>query len=317
MLKVHLSLYPILNQDMLKANGCVLVEDPTQADFVIYFSTEQYEDQVDRSSAMMIQVEPPLSSYRRMAYSRDFLDTFHSVFTFNPDVAAKNQFPITKNPMVFPYYPRSSLRVTRDYSDIQKARKFYYAGDRYQQIDSPSEHGNVNLYTVRKGLVEYLAQKTTLNNYITGPGWDNGNDTRYCDDWRAEKLLEIERENCDFVLCLENSRYPNYISEKIHDGFNSDRVVLYLGEPSIDCRIPDNAFINLGVPPFYKPLNSPAKCFINYNLVGDLLLNMTQSDYNSIINAARKFRDTFLTEEAYRKQQDILTEAVLKRMFRD
>jgi hypothetical protein len=48
-----------------------------------------------------------------------------------------------------------------------------------------------------------------------------------------------------FALCLENSRFDGYISEKIFDCFFAGTVPIYLGAPDVAAHIPPESFIDL------------------------------------------------------------------------
>lgn len=57
------------------------------------------------------------------------------------------------------------------------------------------------------------------------------------------KLATLARYR--FALCLENSSFPGYISEKIFDCFFAGTVPLYLGAPDVQDFIPPDTFIDL------------------------------------------------------------------------
>ena len=322
-MKLFLGEYPVLCPDVLKEKQIEVVKEAKDADFVIHFSTESYgsgwqspDDQppIPRSKGVMIQVEPPLAAYRQLVYERKFLDQFHTAYVFNPTEDAANQFPVTQKPHLFPYYARPFDRVTRENTMLGPQRRFYYAGGRYQQWGMPNAHGSINLYPLRSQIVSYLIGEG-LAHYVTGEGWKERH-TRSDADWQATKLMELIRHECDFAFCLENSRCQNYISEKIHDGFNSDRVVFYLGCPNIQDFIPSNCFINLSQPPYYKVLSEmqPQPYVFSFESVRDKILGITQDEYDATLTNARKFRDEVLTEENYRLERAKLTRHMLDRL---
>ncbi len=49
-----------------------------------------------------------------------------------------------------------------------------------------------------------------------------------------------------FALCLENSSFPGYISEKIFDCFFAGTVPVYLGAPDVQDYIPADCYVDLG-----------------------------------------------------------------------
>ena len=59
----------------------------------------------------------------------------------------------------------------------------------------------------------------------------------------AEKLATLEQYR--FSLCLENSVFEGYVSEKIFDCFFSGTIPIYLGAPDIERLVPREAFIDL------------------------------------------------------------------------
>lgn len=317
----------ILDNDALLARGFGFVNKASEADFVVHFSTERYgvghhslhgyqvpDDPTPfpRNKSVMCQVEPPLAPYRQLVYGQAFLKQFHTAYVFNPTPGEENQFSVGPKPHLFPYVPGVKNRITREDTTLGM-RKFYYAGSRYQQWGSPSAHGNVNLYPLRSQIVERLMAEGQPF-FVIGEGWSPAN-TGGSGDWRATKMKEIEDNNVDFVLCLENSRYPNYVSEKIHDGFNSDRVVFYLGCPNIQDFIPGNTFIDLSQPPYYKEVQNPQPYVFNFEGVLERIRNMTQTEYDEILGRAREFRDSTLTDAAYREQQTIVTTHLAQRLL--
>ena len=320
-IKLLLGEYPILHAPTLEANNVEIVSKPEEADFIIHFSTESYGQGYQmpnsvapfpRSKGVMIQVEPPLVPYRQLVYNKEFLDQFHTAYVFSPHEGAKNQFPVTEKPHLFPYPSGWANRISRSNTLLGPKRKFYYAGGRYSQWGSPNAHGSVNLYPLRSQLVAYLLEQG-LANYVIGDGWTDKT-TREDSDWRGSKLNEVIRNECDFCLCLENSRCFNYVSEKIHDGFNADRVVFYLGCPNIHNFIPEDCFVNLSQPPYYKVVANPQPYTFNFEAVRDRILSMTQTEYETILGKAREFRDTVLTEDNYVKEAEKLTLHLLNRL---
>ena len=48
-----------------------------------------------------------------------------------------------------------------------------------------------------------------------------------------------------FSLCMENMRFPGYLTEKIYDSLFAFSIPIYLGDPEIDNKIPKNCYIDL------------------------------------------------------------------------
>ena len=296
-MKVFTDIYNILDQELVKANFD-LTDDPFAADYCIYFSTFRYD--TDPKRAIMIQVEPPLDPHRLKLY-REF-DRFHSVFTYDPK--ADNEFPITDDPIVFPYAPRGELQLKRESTTLGN-RLVYFAGNKdfYKQI--PNACGNVNLYPMREAVVERLI-KYHHNVYAVGYGWSKR--TMADGDWERAKVHEIDEVGADFVLCADNSDYPNYVSEKIHNGFQSDRVVIYLGNSKIVDMVPEDAFINAN-----NYFNKQTYTFDHATLRA-VIQNISQTQYDEIIVSARKWREESGLDKRHLEARTRLTERVMERL---
>lgn len=250
--------------------------------------------------SVIVYMEPPIGP--------GYLDPhrepgrYKAVFTFHPHLP--NQYPITEDPIVFPYPPNRRLEVPRR-EDLQlKTRMVYYAGARTTpETKHPDADNRVNLYGWRTKLVEGLMRSgVPITAY--GRGWDTN--TRLTGDFQTNKHGEVAACGAEFILCLENSQLNNYISEKIHNGFQSDRLVLYIGEPTISRRIPQDAFVNLQW--FWDPI---VKDF-DYSRIAAIIQNMDQSMYTRTIHAARKWRDEAKLEERWKVQSDLLTSRIIQ-----
>ena len=108
-------------------------------------------------------------------------------------------------------------------------------------------------------------------------------------------------------MALENTIFPNYLYEKIWDGFISDRVTMYLGDPRIESHIPLNCFIDLR-----KYFNVDTGEFNLDAPLGNYLKEMSQEEYNEIISNAREFRKT--AEGKYIHYRDELTKFIIERI---
>ena len=291
----------VLNREMLEEEF-TLVDKWQAADRWLYFSTYRYKSPAKQS--VIIQVEPPLADHRIMLYNS--MDDFLAVFTFNPSSAARNQHPIATNYGVYPYYPRPELR--RVVSAGLRDRRVYYAGSRNSFIGTPDKCDSVNLYPVRAAIVEAL-QASDLPTTVYGSGWGAATGPAWTGgkggDWQKTKQEEIAECKADFVLCLENSYFSNYISEKIHDGFASDRVVLYLGAPNISRYVPPGCFIDL-----QQFFDASTKKF-NHVILRRALTEMTEKFYNEIRWRAREFCEG-LNEVAFLAEQRATTKRVIE-----
>ena len=256
---------------------------------------------------LLLQYEPPLTSHRRWTYVN--FDKFHTVLTYNPNPNNKNEFPITDNPL---YYPRAP---GRNFDKIRKDtkltdRRIYYSGMKVGHFYSnvPDNAGGIILKLVRDKIGERLL-KEYPNSTVIGKGWPI--DTKQIQgNWRLQKVSDVEECGADFCLCMENCMLDNYVSEKFHDGFSVDRVVLYLGEPSIEKRLPSNCFINL------NPLFNKETKEFDFNKMIDIVKNMTQEEYDEIIKNGRAWRATF-TEDEWFKRRDETTKFIIDRIKND
>jgi hypothetical protein len=289
-----------VDYDRLKALFS-LTDNPREADAVLASRSADDFGALAGKTVLVLR-EPPVTSYR--LYER--LYTFHSAFLFDPEDGEPNQFPLTDAPAVFPYHPRVSRDRHRSDTRLE-TRRVFYAGVRNPSeagLDKKRIPGTMNLYPARLQLVEYLYRHYEEAS-IFGRGWHTT--ARRSSDWRSEKQDLIEQCRCDFVLSMENCMYRNYISEKIHDGFVSDRVTLYLGEPHIEEHIPEGCYVDL------RPyLDRETGLFRDPAEVADILRSMTQIEYDAIIHKAREWRKNL--EVDYQRRKQSLTAAIAERL---
>jgi hypothetical protein len=271
-----------LNEQMLR-NEFEIVNSTKEADVVISQSTLADDFDGNFSKVIYIAVEPPLSEHRHFCY--DNFDKFPLVVTHNPTKPNQIPFTETDEPQYYPTRadPSSIPQYTREDTTI-KNRGVFYAGmiGPYEHVDC-SPYGGVNLTKLRRELGEYL-KKSFPASKIIGIGW-NGQSSKVS-DWRLDKSNQIKDSNCDFVLALENTMYPNYLYEKIWDGFASDRCVLYLGDPRVCEHIPISAFIDLRK--YFNPTTG------EFDFIGldERLSSISQEEYDKILFHARAFRQT-------------------------
>jgi hypothetical protein len=288
-----------------------LVDNPEQADYVLAWKgfpwSTNYLNQFDLSKVLFFQDEPLITKHRIWLAER--YDKFHSVFCLNPDPNKKNQFPITNNPLGFPYQSYYLGKIRGD-TTISKKRHLFYAGwNKPEQFRYIRPDLNViNLVDVREKIITEI-HKTYPNSTILGPNWVFAEKTAETNTPAPEKCIQkskdIEKCNADFVLCLENSMFENYIADKIHDGLRSDRVMLYLGAPNIEDYVPVNCFIDLR-PYFNKETGE-------FDVQGMLnkIKTITQEEYDKIIENSRKFRET---KQNGQIQKKALTDFVIRRI---
>jgi hypothetical protein len=270
-----------LNTKMLE-EAFEIVNSTKEADVVIAQSSLAPDFDGNFSKVVYVAVEPPLADHRLFCYSH-FKD-FKFVICHNPK--GKNEYPFTQTnePQFYPCNcnPSCIQMITRIDTRMRN-RGIFYAGMVGQYENQPDAYGGINLTKLRRELGEYISNNFP-NSKIIGIGWNK--QFSKCSNWRIDKQEQIKNANCDFVLALENTMLPNYLYEKIWDGFASDRVTLYLGDPNIHEHIPTNCFIDLR--DFF---NKNTKEF-HFKALKEKIMRMTQGEYDNILHNARRFRQT-------------------------
>lgn len=300
-MKVFLSGRTNLNEKMIR-DSFEMVDNTKQADIVICQSTLPKDFDGNFKKVVYIAVEPPLADHRLYCYSH--FNDFLLVVTHNADTTKSNQwfftdsdepqyYPTRADPSSIPKYTNEDIRT--------KPQGVFYAGMIGPYENQPNAFGGTNLTKIRRQLGEFFL-KEFPGSKILGIGW-NGQEVKV-DNWRLDKSNNIRDSGCDFVLALENTALPNYLYEKIWDGFASDKVTLYLGDIRIDKHIPLDCFIDLR--PYF---NYTSGCF-DFQGLKERLINMTPEEYNSIRVNARKFRET--TKGKHQELQDKLTNKLIK-----
>lgn len=300
-MKINIATRTNLNEKMIK-ESFEYVEHPDDADIIIAQSSINFN--WDLNKVVYVAVEPPLADHRLKCYS--LFNKFHTVITHNPDVLEYNQFPFTisDEPQYYPSKPNPSVVpfLTREDTKIGN-RGVFYAGMIGSYEDVPNSFSGINLTKVRRKIGEFL-NKNSPNSKIIGIGWNN--QKTKVGNWRVDKQKEIKESDCDFVLALENTMLPNYLYEKIWDGFASDRVVLYLGDPLVERHIPLNCFIDLRK--YFNKVTGEFDCEEMFKKINE----MTQTEYDSILKNSRKFRET--AGKNHSKLQNELTKFIIKRI---
>ncbi len=102
---------------------------------------------------------------------------------------------------------------------------------------------------------------------IYGRGWPTGISKG---ESRGSNWIERKREIIEgrywFNLCFENTRIPNYCTEKIWDAIRMKCLPIYYGAPNIYDTFPHESFIDYGL------LNSPDALF-------ELVMDMTPAEF--------------------------------------
>jgi len=296
-----------VNFDLLKKEF-EIVDDWKDADIILCESTVPNEIPKERyKDIILLQRESPLTSHRIWTYEN--FDKFHTVFVNNPN--GTNQFNFTDKPIVFPWSPLIELFKKREDTTL-KTRNIFFAGKKSQRYASrPDRFGCSTLYDVRDKLVSDLSKFPTFKMY--GVGWDfciSGKSTKaiYTEhtSWIPLKIEDISDSESDFVICMENTIQPNLIADKIHDGFNSDRAVLYFGEQNIEKYVPKDCFVDL------RPYFDKETKKLDAKKIYELTQKMTQEEYDKIINNAREWRKTLVG--LHEIEEDKLTKFIIERI---
>lgn len=287
-----------------------LVTDPEKAEFFVCGASVPpfLLNKLDRT--ILFQCEPPLTPHRVWCY--DNFDKFHTVFCFNPN--GKNQFPFADNTLYYPRPAGEKNDIIREDTTITN-RGIYYAGmnigGSYQ--DGKDKFGVITIKRLRDQIASRLL-KEYPHTTVMGEGWENKSkiilqekDGEFKKNWRLQKIDDLNNCNADFHLCMENCIMKDYVSEKIHDGFTTDRVVLYLGDPDIENKIPKECFINL------SPLLNKETLEFDFDKLIEIITNMTQEEYDKILTNARKWRKT-ITRGDYFDRYDKLNQVIIDRI---
>ena len=261
-----------------------LFSNINEADYCVCW--KQPPTTVNNSKIILFQTEPPIASNIKKTYNA--FSKYAHVFCYQPK--GINQSSITKDPLCYLYNPASNLQITRENTSMT-GNGFYFAGKRkgkggyfariwrnrfpWQNID---QYNNRVIYSLRSEIALKM-KGINPNSLILGKGFDQNTKSS---NWRKNKYEDIELGQNDFMFCCENSIFENYISEKIHDGFNSDRVTCYLGEPNIEQYVPSDAYIDMREYISEKGFEK--------DKFDTFISSLDQHQYDAYLKAARKFR---------------------------
>lgn len=108
-----------------------------------------------------------------------------------------------------------------------------------------------DMYPLRIKVIEHFSRHPDFDLY--GEGWDHKHPQISQRDYqmalgtfrgRSEDKLET-LSHYRFALCLENSRFPGYLSEKIFDCFYTGCIPIYLGDPEVTRHVSPDAFVDM------------------------------------------------------------------------
>jgi 2-polyprenyl-3-methyl-5-hydroxy-6-metoxy-1,4-benzoquinol methylase len=291
----------VLNMDMLKKEF-EIVKNPKESDFAIYWV--DIPEGVPLNKCIYIAYEVPLTGPIYWAYAN--FDRFNTVYAYNPSPDKVNQFPISLDYLYYPVNPYFQIDIKRD-NHILENRGVYYAGQKAGEMykDVPDTFG-LNLKLARDRLAMGLIEKYPQT-HVFGPGWPKDSKTSLASSFRQKKMNEINLLNPDFHIVIENYSMPNLISERLHDGFSSDRLILYYGDPLIKEKIPENCFIDLS-----NYFNKEKKEF-HVDSIISLMKNISKEEYMKYLESARTFRKS-MDNKGFEKARNNLTQRIIDRI---
>jgi hypothetical protein len=268
-------------------------------DFWIHCQTVPPTSAPERT--ILVLTEPPITDHRIWLYQN--LHRFHTVIGYNNN--GSNLFCFADNPTIFPYNTLDGEDILREDTTI-RTRKIYYAGMKsFNHARAPHSAGFINLYPLRHEIAQKIIDSDA--GYCFGAGWpwvSKGNIPNINASFRLQKIVDIEKLKCDFILSLENGIMRNYLSEKFHDGMMVDSVMLYLGEPNIQKYVPSDCFVDLRQFLTIKESDfgdatghpCPHEPEIIFDLQGmlELVATMSQEEYDHIIKRAREYRKSIV-----------------------
>lgn len=294
------SKYHGLNTKLFAQNNVAVVSDINECDYIVTRNFCDYPELIYKT--VYIAQEPPKMESVIWCYKN--FDKFKLVVTFNPDPAKENQIPF--NSVDYPCWVSIPLPhlipIYRPDTTI-KTRGVYFAGSRMQP-SAPNIEGTFRIRHLRKIIGESLLHAFP-DSVMIGCGWNGRKEERPL-SWREDKLKMIPSTNTDFVLALENTIIKNYVTEKIWDGFYSDKVTLYLGAPNINDFVSNECFVDL------RPFFDIDKNIFDTNGLIEKIKNISQDEYDSMIKHARKIRTIYCDRRNF--HQDAMTINIINRL---
>jgi hypothetical protein len=141
------------------------------------------------------------------------------------------------------------------------------------------------LHNRRLRLLDFFAGKQKID--LFGKGWGNITNLPAKVIPNLQKNLHLVSkggvldkigtlQNYKFTLCLENMRYPSYVTEKIIDCFIAGSIPLYLGAPDVSKYIPSDCYVDIS-------------SFRTENELFDFIHSMPEQTYQACISAGKKF----------------------------
>ena len=308
---------PIDRRKFLEIEGLEVTHNFNEADLIFVWNTlpNEFMETPNKirnpEKFILFLQESPVAHHRIVLYEN--IDKFHTVITHNPK--GNNQIPYTSNPSVYPWNPYITIDLKRKDITI-KNRNFFYAGRKSPGHEKmPDRFDTHVLYGTRAKMVETFKKKYPDRLKLYGLGWGDyakfgkSAEVLYIDregGWRREKVNDVEDSGADFHIVLENCIQKNLITDHFHDGFNSDRVVFYLGCPNIYDYVPKGIFVDLR--PYYNKETQE----LDIDKIVEIADNMNQEEYDGYIKRARSWRRTLKGKSEIELIK--LTDVIVKRI---
>ncbi|MCR4328831.1 MAG: glycosyltransferase family 10 [Patescibacteria group bacterium] len=137
---------------------------------------------------------------------------------------------------------------------------------------------NKELYRERSRIVKYFAQYGEIDLY--GEFWKGYPDADIQSVYRGYVADKFETlGSYRFAICFENAVWPGYLTEKLFECMFTGTIPIYLGDPEIVAKIPENCFIDM-------------RKFRNYGELREFLHALTREDCVRYRDAMRVFLES-------------------------
>jgi hypothetical protein len=297
--------------------GMVQIEEnPRRADVLVSVAMDFDHARIPRwqwGNAVSVLIEPP----NWISFGWKTETQGRATFVYDPPIGVDRYHPLTLDPLCYPWQPmHTELFDARRYDRLPDRRVVYFAGRMDDQVcRAPDSDGRVNLYGVRKAAVSTLAKfgvsvcsvgdggnrVVTRRRHVLGQVKNDG----AIEEARHRKFVDMDACGADFVLCLENSVFGSYVTEKMHDGLLSGRVPLYLGCGIIEQFVPMECMVDLRG---YFDMSVKS---VYWKRVADIVREMGDDEYGRIVRRCREFVLGCQADERWTAERRALTQRVL------
>lgn len=213
-----------------------------------------------------IGIKMPLPSEEAKSYNK--------IFTYNKEIADGKKYIHLYDPYQFDAWDLTDTDIrNKDIPVIQIASNFVYPA------------ASNTIYEERRIATTWFLRHHPEAYTLYGKGyWKIYRDElppnlREIFDSRYKGRLKNKKEmmrRAKFALVYENTRYKDYVSEKIYDAMNAGTVPVYLGAPNIREYVPEACFID-------------KEAFKTYDELYDYLNTMPDTKYNDYIACIKNF----------------------------